>query len=71
MFDRETGKFPKGETAVLTAVQKDYGEDKIESQKDFIERIMQKYEEARSAESNQEGGMKQGPNRSTRLVPRI
>ena len=45
MFDRETGKFPKGETAVLTAAQKDYGEDKIESQKDFIERIMQKYEE--------------------------
>ena len=45
MFDRETGKFPKGETAVLTAVEKDYGEDKIESAKDFIERIMQKYEE--------------------------
>ena len=45
MFDRETGKFPKGETAVLTAVEKDYGEDKIDSAKDFIERIMQKYEE--------------------------
>ena len=36
MFDRETGKFPKGETAVLTAVQKDYGEDKIESQKTLL-----------------------------------
>ena len=61
MFDRETGKFPKGETAVLTAVEKDYGEDKIESAKDFIERIMQKYEEVMiPMEPVQEGGMKQG-----------
>ena len=61
MFDRETGKFPKGETAVLTAVEKDYGEDKIESAKDFIEPIMQKYEEVMiPMEPVQEGGMKQG-----------
>ena len=26
LFDRDTGKFPKGETAVLTAIEKDYGE---------------------------------------------
>ena len=45
MFDRETGKFPKGETAVLTAVEKDYGEEHIESAKMFIERILQKYED--------------------------
>ena len=45
MFDRETGKFPKGETAVLTAVEKDYGDEHIESAKMFIERIMQKYED--------------------------
>tara|TARA_B100002019_G_scaffold54849_1_gene46937 strand:- start:1456 stop:3414 length:1959 start_codon:yes stop_codon:yes gene_type:complete len=61
MFDRETGKFPKGETAVLTAVEKDYGEDKIESAKDFIERIMQKYEEVMiPMDAVQEGAMKQG-----------
>ena len=45
LFDTENGTFPKGETAVLTMVEKDYGEDKIEMAKEFIERIKAKYEE--------------------------
>ena len=45
LFDKENGTFPKGETAVLTMVEKDYGEDKIEMAKEFIERIKAKYEE--------------------------
>jgi hypothetical protein len=44
LFDREQGTFPKGETGVLTMVEKDYGEQYIEPAKDFIEQIMQKYE---------------------------
>lgn len=38
-FDRQTGQFPKGETAVLTMVEKDYGEEFIEPAKAFIERV--------------------------------
>jgi hypothetical protein len=38
-FDRETGKFPKGETAVLTAVEKDYGDHYVEPARQFIERV--------------------------------
>jgi len=38
-FDRETGKFPKGETAVLTMVEKDYGEQFINPAKQFIDKI--------------------------------
>ena len=38
-FDRETGKFPKGETAVLTAVEKDYGDEYVEPARQFIEQI--------------------------------
>ncbi len=38
-FDRQTGQFPKGETAVLTMVEKDYGEEFIEPAKAFIEKI--------------------------------
>tara|TARA_E500000178_G_C17016999_1_gene753522 strand:+ start:1031 stop:2584 length:1554 start_codon:yes stop_codon:yes gene_type:complete len=43
LFDRETGQFPKGETAVLTAIEKDYGEQYIEPAKSFIEAINEKY----------------------------
>ena len=43
MFDRETGQFPKGETAVLTGVEKDYGEKYITPAKDFIGRIQETY----------------------------
>jgi hypothetical protein len=44
-FDREQGAFPKGETAVLTMVEKDYGEQFIEPAKAFIEQINAKFEE--------------------------
>jgi len=51
-FDRESGQFPKGETAILTMVEKDYGEEFIEPAKAFIEQVgnlvaeMQGYKEA-------------------------
>lgn len=45
MYDRNTGQFPKGETAVLTAVEKDYGEQYINPAKAFIEAINAKFEE--------------------------
>lgn len=45
LFNREDGTFPKGETAVLTAIEKDYGEQYIEPAKQFIESIKAKYEE--------------------------
>jgi hypothetical protein len=44
-YDKETGQFPKGETAVLTMVEKDYGEQFIEPAKAFIERINQTFEQ--------------------------
>ena len=45
MYDRETGKFPKGETAVLTAIEKDFGESFINPAKKFIEAVNAKFEE--------------------------
>ena len=45
MFDRDSGKFPKGETAVLTAIEKDYGEQYINPAKKFIEAIFAKFDE--------------------------
>jgi hypothetical protein len=44
-YDRETGVFPKGETAVLTMVEKDYGEQFIEPAKAFIEQVSALYDE--------------------------
>lgn len=44
-FDRETGQFPKGETAVLTMIEKDYGKKFIEPAKAFIEAINNKIAE--------------------------
>ena len=38
-FDYTTGNFPKGETAILTMVEKDYGEHFIEPAKQFLEKI--------------------------------
>jgi hypothetical protein len=38
-FDRETGQFPKGPTAVLTMVEKEYGEQYVRPASKFIERI--------------------------------
>ena len=44
-FDNESGQFPKGETAVLTMVEKDYGEQFINPAKSFIEQVSAKFEE--------------------------
>jgi hypothetical protein len=44
-FDKETGQFPKGETAVLTMIEKDYGEEYITPAKQFIEKINNKVKE--------------------------
>jgi hypothetical protein len=44
-YDREVGEFPKGETAVLTMVEKDYGEQFIEPAKAFIEKVNTTFEE--------------------------
>jgi len=38
-FDRATGQFPKGPTAVLTMVEKEYGERFVRPAHQFIERI--------------------------------
>lgn len=38
-LDRQSGQFPKGETAILTMVEKDYGEEFIEPAKAFIEQV--------------------------------
>ena len=53
-FDKETGEFPKGETAVLTMVEKDYGEKFIEPAKQFIERIYQTCEEFEMTQNPQQ-----------------
>jgi hypothetical protein len=44
-YDKETGSWPRGETAVLTGVEKDYGESYIETAKQFIERVNQTFEQ--------------------------
>jgi hypothetical protein len=44
-FDKETGRFPKGETAILTSIEKDYGESFINPAKKFIEQIHGKFAE--------------------------
>lgn len=43
MFDRQEAKFPKGRTAVLTAIEKDYGDEFIEPAKKFIDMIIDKF----------------------------
>jgi len=53
-FDKETGEFPKGETAVLTMIEKDYGDKFIEPAKQFIERIYQTCEEFEMAQNPQQ-----------------
>ena len=50
MYDRHTGQFPKGETAILTAIEKDYGEQYIAPAKKFIEAINSKYEQMMTPE---------------------
>jgi hypothetical protein len=48
-YDRASGSFPKGETAVLTMVEKDYGDEFIEPAKTFIERVNQTFEQYNSS----------------------
>lgn len=43
-YDRENGVFPKGETAILTMVEKDYGDRYIKPASKFIERLGQVFE---------------------------
>ena len=68
LFDRETGAFPKGETAVLTMVEKDYGEQYIEPAKQFIEKIMQKYEDVITGPAVQEMEAEHEPEKVTLAV---
>ena len=59
-YDYTTGQFPKGETAVLTGVEKDYGEQYINHAKKFIEMINAKFEEVhgyKDPDFVDEGGM--------------
>jgi len=56
-FDKETGQFPKGETAVLTMVEKDYGEQYIPHAKKFIEQVGSKFHEIKEKEAADYAGV--------------
>ena len=59
-FDRQTGKFPKGETSVLTSVEKDYGDQYIKPASQFIERLghaYAKYQQKKIGEIDMEEGV--------------
>lgn len=45
MYDRESGRFPKGETSVLTGVEKEYGEQYVRTAEAFINAINEKFRE--------------------------
>lgn len=49
MYDRETGRFPKGETSVLTGVEKEYGEQAVPMAQKFIGRIHEKFKECNAS----------------------
>ena len=68
LFDREQGAFPKGETAVLTMVEKDYGEQYINPAKKFIEQIMSKYESVMQGPAVQEMEDEHEPEKVTMAV---
>ena len=68
LFDREEGTFPKGETAVLTMVEKDYGEQYIEPAKQFIEKILSKYESVMQGPAVQEMEAEHEPEKITLAV---
>ena len=68
LFDREEGTFPKGETAVLTMVEKDYGEEYIEPAKQFIEKILSKYESVMQGPAVQEMEAEHEPKKITLAV---
>lgn len=52
-FDRHTGQFPKGETAVLTMVEKEYGEQYIRPAQAFIEQVNNKVAEVMGYRDNE------------------
>jgi nucleoid-associated protein YgaU len=54
-FDRHTGQFPKGETAVLTMVEKEYGENFIKPAQAFIEQVHNKVSEVMGYKDNDLG----------------
>ncbi len=68
LFDREEGTFPKGETAVLTMVEKDYGEQYIAPAKQFIEKILSKYESVMQGPAVQEMEAEHEPEKITLAV---
>jgi hypothetical protein len=53
-FDKETGKFPKGETAILTMVEKDYGDQYVKPAQQFIEKIQHKFNEVQEVNGTSE-----------------
>ena len=65
-FDRDSGQFPKGETAVLTMVEKDYGEQFIEPAKQFIEQVAAKFEEFQMRDHPQQ--MEKAPDALSKAV---
>ena len=60
-FDRENGTFPKGETAVLTMVEKDYGPQYVEPAAQFIKKV----ESAVAERQAQEAEMSRYPETNT------
>ena len=60
-YDRQTGQFPKGETAILTMVEKDYGDHYVRPAKAFIEAINAKFEEFNAGPTMQEVAVEEEP----------
>ena len=67
-YDRESGEFPKGETAVLTMVEKDYGEQFIEPAKAFIEQVQALFDEYQMDTQPQQMGVESGLERMKELA---
>ena len=65
-YDRHTGQFPKGETAVLTAIEKDYGEQFINPAKSFIEAINAKFEEINGYKEEEDVSLPNATSRHTK-----
>jgi len=57
-FDYTTGQFPKGETAILTMVEKDYGEHFINPAKQFLEKINTRVSEVMGYRDEEVGAIK-------------
>ena len=53
-YDRENGTFPKGETSILTMVEKDYGEQFIDPAKAFIEQVQALFDNFEMQENPQQ-----------------